>query len=1551
MFTPKSSRPATVAVYPRLRRKKKGENVTPAIELERILGFTTSKPTVLTTAPAQDLVAYAAGSVVVLYNHKKNKQVGFLHASSTTTPLPQNPTNASSSGWSNRHTIAGDGILNPLGALGLLDPQNASSGSAAGSSKKTPISNKAKPISCLSFSPDGNYLAVGETGHQPRILVWDVQARTLISELKGHKFGVLALRFSPNMKWIVSLGFQHDGYLNVWNWKSGTKVACNKITTKVHTLAFSRNGSYFVTAGLRHVKFWYFDPSGNLPKKSASQSITKTAQVLDGRSGILGDLRDNNFLDAACCQKTDHTYLVTSNGLLCMFTEGRLMDKWVNLQVKGAHSIDVSEQYIVCACTNGIVRLFEPVTLKYLGTLPKPHPLGVDLTLQTGTTYNGAGGPNDVYPDTLALKLDAETGKLTCVYNDRSLFIWDIKDIKKIGKYRSFLYHSDTIWGVEMIPIRDDSVAVTYPDNTFVTYSADNTIRFWNLDGTNSTGPNTASAGNNNGTSTVIKRNIYSKECVKIVYVDPDGSYRSSAVVRDNDQPDSADQSAPIETGIRTLRISPDGKLIASGDRGGNLRVHDLDTFTELTYQEAHDAEILTIEFTDGRIPDAPYLIATASRDRILHVFDINNNYHLIQTLDDHSSSITAIKFTSDGGRLISCGADKSIIFRSRQSSGNSHHYVTHHNIPGRATVFDMDIDISNRYVSTVSGERRLNIYHIDSGKNVKSYKSETSDEVNAVDQGSLLRISLDPGGACAATGGSDKSIRLFDFTNGTILGKVLGHSDLITCVKFTPDCERVISTSADGCMFVWKLSDELVSKMRQKWLERNGSPSMTKDYLSPQSSIPPTTQPKTTLPAQKPQSLMFDLQQIDEANGQDQEFYVRRGSGGLKTKKSYSSMDTQTEDNARKVSPALKRPVSFTNDGTSQNRPQLQITKSVPDLSQTRIPTVRSPPPISPVGTPLDTSIATPPNTPTSNSGKRESWKIGFPSWAKKAFKEKDGERKDREDLEMSTDDIESNAKPTHEIAEKKSPVVKKSISKVKSKSKLRQDSTKSFLGTEYDDQGFESSSDNASFGESLLTSDRPPNIGDEVDEEEVDDGNSPEEDSNEDAETIYVESQGEEEPEEFLLDGENVPITKRRRSSFVESIKTVEFAGDRPKSPAEESTQKLEMFLTTHVKPSVDENISAAEESDDYMAVEHRGRKRQSLTTKFYSVSQRKSLESTGRNGLLDSLTLEEESGERTRKDLQPGDGQDEVEKALKALEGKNLTAESQEMKVVNEDDLVVGQTSKASENSKSPEEGTKSPILIIDEAHVKSFEDKSNGLSIVISDEYKSKKTDNRIDDDAPVTRSSTVGTSASDDQINEDGVMDDVLTMTVILERTLLAYKKAASSNNESMTKLISGSLLNMMDDIRKSIDVENDDEGDIESNNSYNTAITTHSPTVNGSGSSADPHKSSSTAFLSPPPPVSAHYLPEGVTQNLLEKYSDQLLKMFEEKLTTKTGSVAKTGADESKNANSIHSANATPSTNGSISSSAAANANGKSVKYKSSVPVGGIRNKAKPRFV
>lgn len=40
-------------------------------------------------------------------------------------------------------------------------------------------------------------------------------------------------------------------------------------------------------------------------------------------------------------------------------------------------------------------------------------------------------------------------------------------------------------------------------------------------------------------------------------------------------------------------------------------------------------------------------LLASAGRDRLIHIFDVQKNFSFVQTLDDHSASITSIKFNS----------------------------------------------------------------------------------------------------------------------------------------------------------------------------------------------------------------------------------------------------------------------------------------------------------------------------------------------------------------------------------------------------------------------------------------------------------------------------------------------------------------------------------------------------------------------------------------------------------------------------------------------------------------------------------------------------------------------------------------------------------------------------------------------------------------------------------------------------------------------------------------------------------------------------------------
>ena len=59
---------------------------------------------------------------------------------------------------------------------------------------------------------------------------------------------------------------------------------------------------------------------------------------------------------------------------------------------------------------------------------------------------------------------------------------------------------------------------------------------------------------------------------------------------------------------------------------------------------EAHESEVLGLEYMCARAPGV-HLLASCSRDRLIHLFDVTRNYAHVQTIDEHSGAVTALKF------------------------------------------------------------------------------------------------------------------------------------------------------------------------------------------------------------------------------------------------------------------------------------------------------------------------------------------------------------------------------------------------------------------------------------------------------------------------------------------------------------------------------------------------------------------------------------------------------------------------------------------------------------------------------------------------------------------------------------------------------------------------------------------------------------------------------------------------------------------------------------------------------------------------------------------
>uniref|UniRef100_A0A6I8NY92 MABP1/WDR62 second WD40 domain-containing protein n=1 Tax=Ornithorhynchus anatinus TaxID=9258 RepID=A0A6I8NY92_ORNAN len=586
-----------------------------------------------------------------------------------------------------------------------------------------------------------------QSGHMPAVRVWDVAERSQVAELQEHKYGVACVAFAPSAKYIVSVGYQHDMSINVWAWKKNSVVASNKVSSRVTAVSFSEDCSYFA------------------PKVNATVPLL-------GRSGLLGELRNNLFTDVACGRgrRADSTFCITASGLLCQFSQRRLLDKWVELRVSPpttvAHCISVSQDCIFCGCADGTVRLFNPSNLHFLSTLPRPHALGTDVASVTEASRLFSGVANAKYPDTIALTFDPTNQWLSCVYNDHSLYVWDVRDPKKVGKVYSALYHSSCVWSVEVYPeVKDGSQARLPPGN-----------------------------------------------------LPPPPSLSALWGPRADGPP------GDTRLGIRSVCISPNGQHLASGDRVGTLRVHELQSLSEMLRVEAHDSEILCLEYSK---PDTGLkLLASASRDRLIHVLDAGRQYSLQQTLDEHSSSITAVKFAGDCRdgqvRMISCGADKSIYFRTAQKSGAGVQFTRTHHVVRKTTLYDMDVEPSWKYTAIGCQDRNIRIFNISSGKQKKLFKGSQGED------GTLIKVQTDPSGVYIATSCSDKNLSIFDFSSGECVATMFGHSEIVTGMKFSNDCRHLISVSGDSCVFVWRLSSEMTIGMRQRLAElrqRGGPP------------------------------------------------------------------------------------------------------------------------------------------------------------------------------------------------------------------------------------------------------------------------------------------------------------------------------------------------------------------------------------------------------------------------------------------------------------------------------------------------------------------------------------------------------------------------------------------------------------------------------------------------------------------------------------------------------------------------------------------------------
>lgn len=237
---------------------------------------------------------------------------------------------------------------------------------------------------------------------------------------------------------------------------------------------------------------------------------------------------------------------------------------------------------------------------------------------------------------------------------------------------------------------------------------------------------------------------------------------------------------------IFAIAASPDGKRLAAGTAGGEVRVWDTDSTQPIYTLKEHTEWVRSVAFSpDGK------MLASSSEDMTIRLWDMDTGKRL-KTLREHESRVYSVAFSADGHTLVS-GSDDQTIRLWNVDTGDCLKTLQEKEFGSRvySVAFSPDGDL------VVSGgeDRFVRLWNIRTGQCLKTLEGH-SDCVRSV--------AVSPDGRWLASGSEDKTVCLWDAHTGERLKIWQGHTDRVWSVAFSPDSSLLASGSDDQTIRLW---------------------------------------------------------------------------------------------------------------------------------------------------------------------------------------------------------------------------------------------------------------------------------------------------------------------------------------------------------------------------------------------------------------------------------------------------------------------------------------------------------------------------------------------------------------------------------------------------------------------------------------------------------------------------------------------------------------------------------------------------------------------------
>jgi RNA polymerase sigma factor (sigma-70 family) len=603
----------------------------------------------------------------------------------------------------------------------------------------------------VTFSPNGRALAAGG---DDCVRLWETATGKLLLSLKAPGGRVIPVAFAPDGKTLA--GGYLGSTIHLWDLESGVIVREFRGEENVHVLMFSPDGRTLVCGGMNGtVRLWNVatgEEGGALvrPAPANAHSLVRPVAVFpDNRTIATADLNLRLQLwDAATGKEL-----------------GPL--DWLPQKLSAVAIAPTGNG-------GGVVATAEtdPPTIRLWQT-----PSGQELR-----QLRGHGGEIDQF----AFSAD---GRILAAGNaDGVIDFWDVTT------------------GANLRQVATDQRGFTSmafsPHGRMLATWRESSIRLWEV----ATGAEQHPfAGHRSGVIAVA----FGSDNQGLVSVGMDGTVRQWNAGAGESLGSWGASQRKTET---AAALSPDGRLLASGNMSGMIRVSDLTTGKEIRRWQGHRELIRCLSFA----PDGQTL-ASGGVDQAVALWDPL----LGREVNRFADPVRSLIFSPDG-RLLVCGCKDGAILLRQTATGQIARrlQVAAHEV--RALAFSPDgktlasaatawgAPHPTRTLDSKVG--RIDLWEVATGQ-VRWHTTVSGPRANV--------LAFAPDSRLLVWGGVDHQVRRWDVATGRELPVLTGHLGEIQSLTFSSDGTLLASGSMDATVLIWKQE-----RMRTSFGKRALSPS-----------------------------------------------------------------------------------------------------------------------------------------------------------------------------------------------------------------------------------------------------------------------------------------------------------------------------------------------------------------------------------------------------------------------------------------------------------------------------------------------------------------------------------------------------------------------------------------------------------------------------------------------------------------------------------------------------------------------------------------------------